>query len=155
MHNSTFNFILKEEGSNPHAYQEGRDWKIGAGFSLEEGLLKEEIDFILKNRISLIRSKVLTQLPFVAYMSEARQSVIYFLVYKKAEISKDMEVALKANDWDRAADVISSCGTDETFKRLSMQMRTGNWQLKPDTNNPNNLTDDSMSAKDLLQTLQQ
>jgi len=160
MHNSTFNFILKEEGRNRHAYQDQKGtWKIGAGTSLEGGLLKEEVDYILKNRIRLIRSQVIASIEGVAYLCGARQSVLYYLTYKQVDISVELADAVKANDWEKSADILLSHPADllstDTLERLSKQMRTGEWHVKPDTNSYSNLTESSLSAKDLLHTLQQ
>lgn len=50
---------------------------IGVGFNLDDvGLLPEEITFILRNRINLVRTRLAAALPWFGTLDEVRQAVL-------------------------------------------------------------------------------
>lgn len=55
---------------------------IGVGFNLDDvGLYPEEIDFILDNRIRLLRKSLVAALPWAVDLDEVRQAVLLDMAY--------------------------------------------------------------------------
>jgi lysozyme len=55
---------------------------IGVGFNLDDvGLFPEEIEFILRNRIRLVRTRLERELRFFGSLDEVRQSVLIDMAF--------------------------------------------------------------------------
>lgn len=109
---------------------------IGIGFNLDDvGLYPEEITFIFKNRISLVRKRLEKELPWFDSLDEVRQAVLLDMGYN---LGVDGLLAFKRTlgsvrrgDYSLAAvQMLESKWARQVgnrAKRLSTMMETGEW----------------------------
>lgn len=85
---SSIEDILRaEEGEVAWVYPDSLGyWTIGVGILVDKrkggGLRPEEITFILRNRIELMKAAVLKALPWAAQLSTARQAVLVCMAFQ-------------------------------------------------------------------------
>lgn len=109
---------------------------VGVGFNLDDvGLLPEEIDFILSNRLNLVRTKLSALLPWFDDLDEVRQAVLIDMAYNLGEAGllrfKQTLASVKDGDYVTAAEqMLDSKWADQVGRRadrLSDMMRYGQW----------------------------
>lgn len=131
----------RDEGNIPYAYQDHLGfWTVGKGFLIDKrkggGLRPEEIEFILNNRLALIRAQLSRALPWVGGLDRARLGVLENMAYQMGvegllAFRKFLNY-LSLGAFDRAAEEMLDSTwakqTPERAKRLSVQIKTGVWQ---------------------------
>ena len=109
---------------------------IGVGFNLDDvGLYPNEIEFILENRLTLVRTRLSAELPWFSSLDEVRQAVLIDMAYNLgvdgllkfrqtlgSVQQGDYLLAAKQMLQSRWASQVGSRST-----RLSEMMRTGQW----------------------------
>lgn len=132
-----------DEGENLYAYPDHLGYiTIGVGILIDKrkggGLKKEESEFILKNRISLIVKEINKKLPWVSKLHFIRAAVLYNMAFQLGVNGllgfKDTLKLIEVGDYEAASKEMlnslwaSKSQTPERAKRLSEQMRTCEWQ---------------------------
>jgi len=131
-----------DEGEILYAYPDHLGYlTIGVGILIDKrkggGLRKEESDFILKNRTSLIIEEVKRRLPWVSKLHFIRAAVLYNMVFQLGINGllnfKDTLKLIEVGNYEAASkEMLNSLWaksqTPERAKRLSEQMRTCQWQ---------------------------
>jgi lysozyme len=109
---------------------------IGIGFNLDDvGLLPEEIDFVLRNRVSLVRTRLEDVLPVFSTLDEVRQAVLIDMAYNlgtEGLLKFKMTLnSIRAGRYQEAAEMmLDSRWADQVGRRayrLAEMMRTGQW----------------------------
>lgn len=109
---------------------------IGIGFNIEDvGLLPDEITFILRNRINLVRTRLADEFPFFGNLDEVRQSVLIDMAYnlgisklrKFRQTLKSIEQGDYASASVQMLDSLWARQVGVRAKRLSKMMETGEW----------------------------
>ncbi len=140
MVNSIESLLEREEGRKAYTYQDHLGyWTIGVGILIDKrkggGLRKEEIDFILTNRIKLITKDIMERLPWARNLDEVRLAVLQSMAFQMGVAGllkfKNTLEMIKAGDYQTAANgMLNSLWakqTPERAKRLSNQMARGKW----------------------------
>lgn len=131
-----------EEGNIPHAYKDHLGyWTIGVGFMVDKRkggrLLPEEIDFILDNRIGILSRQIASKVKIFNSLNKPRQAVLIGMAYQMGLDGllgfKNTLAMLERGDYaGTAAGMLHSKwakqDTPARAKRMSEQMRTGEWQ---------------------------
>lgn len=131
-----------EEGNIPHAYKDHLGyWTIGVGFMVDKRkggkLLPEEIDFILNNRISILSKQVADKVKTFNSLNEPRQAVLINMAYQMGldgllGFTNTLAMLERGDFAGTAAGMLHSkwhnIDTPARAKRMSEQMRTGEWQ---------------------------
>lgn len=111
-------------------------WTIGIGFNLDDvGLYPEEIDFILRNRIEKVDTKLRSVLPEYQGLGSVRQMVLVDMVFNLGLSRflkfRKMVAALALRDYTLASrEMLDSKWARQVggrATRLSGMMRTGEW----------------------------
>jgi lysozyme len=134
--------LKKFEGWVPHAYQDHLTyWTIGCGRLIDKrkggGLSDKEIEYLLDNDIAEKTHEVLTALPWVKSMNEARQAVVIGMCFQmglkgllgftstlaamKDERYADAAEGMRRSKW--------ATQTKERAQILAYQMEVGEWQI--------------------------
>ena len=109
---------------------------IGVGFNLDDvGLLPEEIDFILRNRINLVRTSLASLIPWFDTLDEVRQAVLVDMGFNLGVVGllkfKRTLGSIEDGDYTTAAEqMLESKWADQVGRRadrLSDMMRYGRW----------------------------
>jgi lysozyme len=109
---------------------------IGVGFNLDDvGLFPEEIEFILRNRIRLVRTRLERELRFFGSLDEVRQSVLIDMAFNLGVASLlKFRQTLKHIEQGRygaaAAEMLNSKWARQVKGRattLSRMMESGEW----------------------------
>lgn len=130
-----------DEGEVLHAYPDSLGYlTIGVGRLIDKrkggGISPEESAFLLDNDLMEIVKDVTTHLPWAALqLSEARLAVLCNMCFQLGIENllgfHNTLDAIKAGDYDHAADMMLeskwATQTPNRAKRLSEQMRTGEW----------------------------
>ena len=131
-----------DEGEILYAYPDHLGYlTIGVGILIDKrkggGLRKEESDFILKNRTSLIIEEVKRRLPWVSKLHFIRAAVLYNMAFQLGingllNFKNTLRLIESGNFELAAQEMLNSLWaksqTPERAKRLSEQMRTCQWQ---------------------------
>ena len=133
--------LRREEGVVRHVYQDHLGfWTIGAGRLVDErkggGLSDDEIDYLLRNDVNRFTAEVLTALPWVARLDEARQAVVIGMAFQMGTAGllgfKNTLAFIKAGQYALAAKgMLASKWAQQTpdrARRMAKQMETGEWQ---------------------------
>lgn len=133
--------LHRDEGEILHAYQDHLGyWTIGVGILIDErkggGLLPEESEFILQNRVRLRREAVAKSLPWSKDLDEARLGVLLNMSFQMGMDGllgfKNTLEQVRLGNYDKAAEMMLmskwASQTPERAKRLAKQMKTGEWQ---------------------------
>lgn len=133
--------LRRDEGEVLHAYQDHLGyWTIGVGILIDKakggGLLPEESEFILQNRVRLRREAVAKILPWFDKLDEARQGVLLNMSFQLGVtglqgFKNTLEEVRKGNYAQAARLMMQSKWATQTparAARLAKQMETGTWQ---------------------------
>lgn len=143
--------IKRDEGNIAYAYDDA-DGKavspnkplkgyitVGVGINIDKrggGLLPEEIDFLLKNRIRLAREELIRAQPWIERLDPVRQAVLINMTFNMglARLSGFVNTlkAAARSDWEATAahmlDSLWAVQVGPRATRLAEQMRTGEWR---------------------------
>ena len=133
--------LRRDEGEVLHAYQDHLGyWTIGVGILIDQrkggGLLPEESEFILQNRVRQRREAVAKALPWFSELDEARQGVLLNMSFQLGVqgllgFKNTLEEVRKGN-YAKASEMMLlskwATQTPERARRLAKQMLTGEWQ---------------------------
>lgn len=140
--NNTVDQLKRDEDTVLYAYPDSKGfWTIGTGILIDKrrggGLLPEESDFILNNRIKLKRAELIRRIPWTTGLDEARFAALLnmafqmgvdgLLAFKKGllllSVGKYAESAVEMLDskWARE-------DSPNRAKRIAKQIETGVWQ---------------------------
>jgi lysozyme len=133
--------LRRDEGEVLHAYQDHLGyWTIGVGILIDNrkggGLLPEESEFILNNRIALRTRALREKLPWFDSLDEARKGVLTNMAYQLGvegllAFKNTLKFIQQGNYLMAAENMMLSkwaSQTPERAKRLARQMITGQWQ---------------------------
>lgn len=134
--------LLQEEGSRACVYKDSEGWwTIGIGRLVDSrknarGLSTEEQLFLLNNDLAAIRQQLDARLPWWQRLSEPRQAVLIGMCFQLGIDGllkfKQTLRAIERGDFELAAsNMLVSLWAQQTpgrAKRMSKQMRTGEWQ---------------------------
>lgn len=133
--------LRRDEGEVLHAYQDHLGyWTIGVGILIDErkggGLLPEESEFILQNRVRQRREAVAKALPWSKNLDEARLGVLLNMSFQMGVEGllgfKNTLEQVRQGNYNQAAEMMLlskwATQTPERAKRLAKQMKTGEWQ---------------------------
>lgn len=134
--------LFRDEGKVSYAYQDHLGyWTIGVGRLIDRrkggGLSDEEIAFLLDNDISRIDAELTKRIPWFNELDEARKGVLMNMAFQMGVDGllafKNTLKLVQSKQWDKAADAMlqSKWAREQTparAKRLSDQMRTGEWK---------------------------
>lgn len=100
--------LKKDEGFSQHLYKINDIWHIGYGFNLESmGILPEEAQFILNNRIKIAVAELLRNIPYYPTLSDNRRSILINLCYNMGIVSlmsfRKLFDAIEHKDWVKAS----------------------------------------------------
>lgn len=132
--------LRDEEGEVLHVYKDHLGFlTIGVGILVDErkggGLLPEESDFILKNRIRIAKAKVDQSLPWAQSMSEPRYAVLIEMCFQMGLYGllgfKMVIGCLQRGDYEGAAYQMGNSDwheqTPARANRMIKQMKTSEW----------------------------
>jgi lysozyme len=135
-----------DEAVVPHAYQDHLGyWTIGVGRLIDKrkggGLRPHEIDYLLRNDIDERIEELTRRLPWFQDLDDARRGVLLNMSFQMGVDGllgfKNTLAMVKAGDYEGAAQgMLNSLWAKQTpdrAKRMSDQMRTGQWQYAPGT----------------------
>lgn len=138
--NEIINRLWIDEGAVPYAYQDTKGfWTVGPGILIDKrrgGLLREEMEYLLKNRTLDKVREVNARFPWFSSLDASRQQVIVCMSYQLGVNGvanfKRMCQAMLTRDYERAADEMldSNWAREDTparAGRMSVIMRTGLW----------------------------
>lgn len=130
--------LERDEGYRQHPYRDSKGiLTIGIGFNLEaDGLSLDESRLVLKYRLWKRYLALITALPWVKYLDDARQGVLLNMAYNMGVTDvltfRTLLPLIQAGQWDKAADDMASTEWHKEVGaravRLEQQMRTGVWQ---------------------------
>lgn len=133
--------LRRDEGEILHAYQDHLGyWTIGVGILIDQrkggGLLPEESEFILQNRVRQRREAVAKAFPWFSKLDDARQGVLLNMSFQLGMAGlmgfKNTLEQVRLGNYSKAAEMmLQSKWADQTparAKRLAKQMETGVWQ---------------------------
>jgi lysozyme len=133
--------LEKDEGRRSAVYKDHLGyWTIGVGFLVDArrggGLLPEEIDFILGNRIRVKRNELETRLPWFQHLSEPRQAGLINMAFQLGTEGllrfKESLAAMRDNHFDHAENLLLDSDwarqTPDRAKRVARQIASGEWQ---------------------------
>jgi lysozyme len=132
--------LRRDEGEILHAYQDHLGyWTIGVGILIDQrkggGLLPEESEFILQNRVRQRREAVAKSLPWFNDLNDARQGVLINMAFNLGDKGllgfKNTLELIRTGQYEKASEamLLSKWATQvpDRAKRLAKQMRTGEW----------------------------
>lgn len=135
--------LRDEEGIVPYAYSDHLGFlTIGCGRLIDKrkggGLSQDEIDYLLTNDIKKVNGGLDDNIAWWRSLSEPRQAVLQGMAFQMGVAGllgfKNTLAMVKAGDYDGAAKgMLQSKWATQTpsrAKRMSDQMRTGQWQWK-------------------------
>lgn len=134
--------IKRDEGREPCAYQDQYGyWTIGDGILVDKrrggGLLAEEMDFILDNRLRIYGEELLADYPWFSKLNEPRQAALLNMRHQLGRAGlagfRKMLDALRDERWYVAQTeaLDSKWAKQDTPKRairVAAQLATGEWQ---------------------------
>jgi lysozyme len=135
-----------DEGRKPCAYQDHLGfWTIGIGRLVDDrkpgaGLRPKEMDYMLANDIEDRVQQLTTRLPWFINLDEARQGVLLNMSFQLGVDGllafKNTLALVRQGKYAEAADAMLQSKwagqTPERAKRLSDQMRDGQWRYAPE-----------------------
>lgn len=135
--------LRDEEGEVLSAYQDHLGfWTIGVGRLIDKrkggGITPEESAYLLGNDIAKVNAQLDAKIPWWRKLDEARQAVIQGMAFQMGIDGllgfKNTLKMVESGDYEGAGKgMINSLWAKQTparAKRMSEQMRTGEWQWK-------------------------
>lgn len=135
--------IKEEEGLVLHAYKDHLGYlTIGYGRLIDKnkggGITKEEAEYLLKNDIERFINEIKKNISFFNDLNDARQAVIINMAFQMGISGllgfKNTLKFIENKEFDKAADNMMlskwATQTNNRAKRLSEQMRSGNFVFK-------------------------
>ena len=137
MINNIKDLLILHEGVRQFPYEDtvGKV-TIGVGFNLTDvGLLPEEIDFILENRINRTKAEVHEAFPWFSSLDEVRQAVVVDMAYNMGlpvlkQFRNTLAYIQEGNYTAAARNMLMSKWAQQVkgrAKRLARMMETGLW----------------------------
>ena len=134
--------LRRDEGQRPLAYQDHLGyWTIGVGRLIDlrkpgAGLRPDEIDYLLRNDINDRVAALQKALPWFVKLDEARQGVLINMAFQMGTAGllafRQTLALVRDGKYTEAADqMLKSKWAEQTpgrAKRLSEQMKTGEWK---------------------------
>lgn len=134
--------LRRDEGQRPLAYQDHLGyWTIGVGRLIDSrkpgaGLRPDEIDYLLRNDITDRVAALQEALPWFDALDEARQGVLINMAFQMGTAGllafRQTLAMVRDGKYAEAADqMLKSKWAEQTpgrAKRLSEQMKTGEWK---------------------------
>ncbi|WAX22809.1 endolysin [Pseudomonas phage Amjad_SA] len=138
---NSYDQLRRDEGERLTAYQDHLGyWTIGVGILIDArkggGLLPEESAFIFNNRLRLLERELELRLPWVKKLDPARRGVLVNMAYQMGIAGllgfKNTLALIERGEYAKAAsEMLGSKWAQQTpsrANRLSVQMRSGEWQ---------------------------
>lgn len=138
---NSYQQLRRDEGEVLHAYQDHLGyWTIGVGILIDKrkggGLLPEESEFIFNNRLRLINESLEKRVPWIAELDPVRRGVLVNMAFQMGidgllGFKNTLAMVEKGEYQKAAAAMLQSKWATQTparANRLSVQMRTGEWQ---------------------------
>lgn len=135
--------LRSEEGEVLHAYTDTEGWlTLGVGRLIDKrkggGITMEESAYLLQNDVNKVNAQLDSRLPWWRKLDEARQAVLQGMAFQMGINGllgfKNTLAMVERGDYEGAAKgVLNSKWATQTparAKRMSEQMRTGQWQWK-------------------------
>lgn len=135
--------LRDEEGEVLSAYQDHLGfWTIGVGRLIDKrkggGITKEESEYLLSNDISKVNAQLDINMPWWRKLDEPRQAVLQGMAFQMGIAGllgfKNTLKMVESGDYEGAGKgMLNSLWAKQTparAKRMSEQMRTGEWQWK-------------------------
>lgn len=135
--------LRDEEGEVLSAYQDHLGfWTIGVGRLIDKrkggGITKEESEYLLSNDISKVNAQLDINMPWWRKLDEPRQAVLQGMAFQMGIAGllgfKNTLKMIESGDYEGAGKgMLNSLWAKQTparAKRMSEQMRTGEWQWK-------------------------
>ena len=135
--------LRDEEGEVLSAYQDHLGfWTIGVGRLIDKrkggGITKEESEYLLSNDISKVNAQLDANIPWWRNLDEPRQAVLQGMAFQMGIAGllgfKNTLKMIESGDYEGAGKgMLNSLWAKQTparAKRMSEQMRTGEWQWK-------------------------
>lgn len=134
--------IRRDEGEKLSVYEDSLGWwTIGVGICVDSrkgcGLLPEESEFILKNRLDIARLELDKVYPWFRTMNEPRQAALINMYHQMGPNGlqgfQKMLGALRDQRWPDAAyqaldSTWAKVQTPARARRMARQFETGEWQ---------------------------
>lgn len=140
--NNTVDQLKRDENTVLHVYKDSKGfWTIGTGILVDErrggGLRPEENEFILKNRIELLRAELVRRIPWVTGLDPVRFAALLNMAFQMGvdgllAFKKSLSL-ISVGMYDKAeAELLNSKWAREDSpnraKRVAKQIATGQWQ---------------------------
>lgn len=132
--------LLRDEGVRKSVYQDSLGfWTIGVGRLVDArkggGLSDSEIRVLLANDISRVRDEVARRLPWAAQLDDVRLAVLHNMAFQMGVngllgFKNTLEMVRRGDYAAASVGMMQSKWATQTpnrSKRLSEQMRTGEW----------------------------
>lgn len=140
--NNTVDQLKRDEGTVYHVYKDSKGfWTIGTGILVDErrggGLLPEENEFILANRIKLKRAELIRRIPWMTGLDEVRFAAFLNMAFQMGVdgllgFKKSLLLASVGKFSQAADEMLDSKWAKEDSpsraKRVAKQVETGQWQ---------------------------
>lgn len=133
--------LARDEGRRRSAYQDSLGlWTVGIGRLIDSrrngGLSDAEIDYLFANDLAEKSAELDAALPWWRSLDDARQGVLLNMAFQlgtQGLLGFPVTLGyIKAHEWEKASAAMLqstwSKQTPERAKRLSEQMRTGEWK---------------------------
>lgn len=134
--------LNRDEGRRRSAYKDSKGYlTIGVGRLIDAkkngGLSDDEMDYLLRNDIERVEKEVLKKLPWASNLNPARLGVLLNMAFQMGPRGllgfKNTLAMIKSGDYEgAAAGMLNSkwarYDSPNRAKRLSTQMKTGEWQ---------------------------
>jgi lysozyme len=133
--------LRRDEGEVLHAYQDHLGyWTLGVGRLIDKrkggGITSEEAAYLLSNDIDRKQAELVKRIPWVSTLDEVRFAALLNMAFQMGVDGllkfKNTLGMIRDGDYEGAADgMLSSLWaqqTPERAKRISEQMRTGEWK---------------------------
>lgn len=133
--------LRRDEGEVLHAYQDHLGyWTIGVGILIDKrkggGITSEESAYLLNNRIDERQAAIVKRLPWTSTLDEARFGVLVNMSFQMGVEGllgfKNTLAMVRDGKYEEASkgmlNSLWAKQTPERAKRLSEQMRTGQWK---------------------------
>lgn len=138
---SSYDQLRRDEGERLSAYQDHLGyWTIGVGILIDArkggGLLPEESEFIFNNRLRLLNKELDQRLPWIKKLDPARRGVLVNMAFQMGVAGllgfKNTLALIERGEYAKAShEMLGSKWAQQTparANRLSVQMRSGEWQ---------------------------
>lgn len=140
--NNTVDQLKRDESTVLHVYQDSKGfWTIGTGILVDErrggGLLPEENEFILANRIKLKRAELIRRLPWTTGLDDVRFAALLNMAFQMGVdgllgFSKSLQLISVGMYAKAAVEMLDSkwgrIDSPNRAKRIAKQIETGVWQ---------------------------